>query len=42
MEIIIISTLGLLISTLFLTNAPMHDLKMAMYYEKVKEQNERN
>jgi len=42
MEIIVISTLGLLISVLFLKHAPMHDIETALYYAKLRDKNERN
>jgi len=42
MEVILISTLGLLVSAIFLNHAPMHDLKIAMQNAKLREQNERN
>jgi len=42
MEIIFISTLGFLISVLFLKHAPMHDIRTAIYYAKLRDKNERN
>jgi len=39
MEIIFISTLGLLVSAIFLEKAPMHDIVTALQYEKLRNKN---
>ena len=40
MEIIIIATLGILISAMFLKDAPMHDILTAIEYEKLRNKND--
>lgn len=42
MDIILLSTFGLLTLSLFIKYAPMHDLKTALAYAKIREQNDRN
>lgn len=39
MEIIFISTFGLLVSAIFLEKAPMHDIVTALQYEKLRNKN---
>lgn len=42
MEIIILSLLGLLISGMFLKNAPMQDILTALEYEQMRNKDGRN
>lgn len=42
MEILLMSMFGFIVSAAFLKFAPMYDLKIAMHYAKLREQNERS
>jgi len=42
MEIFLITILSLIISYSYIKYAPMHDLRVAMHYERMRNNNDRN